>query len=591
MDQSNNNGFQGNNGYPQGFPGPTVNGQPTPPYQPYPQQGNAFQPNGQAKPPYQPVTPPAGAPRPAYQPNAPVPPYQPNGQAPNQTFRPFQPNAPAQEAPAAAPAKPAFEAAKPVVEQAKPAFEPAKPAAVPEIPVIKQEAPAAPANAPKAAAYRPYPQQPAAAPGTPGAAYQQPYPPQENGYQPYPQNAPADEEAAPKQKKKKTGLIVGLIAAVVAIGAGLAVLFLVIMPQQKYNKAKDLLDAGDYDAAYEAFEALGDYKDSADMLDETRYQQAKGYLKAKQFDKAYDAFKKLGGYADSKNMLNEVRYQQAKNLLENGEYERAYDILGALGDYADCQELLTEVRYQNAVDMLDTGEYDSAYVLFKGLEGYSDADEKLDEIVANWTDDVLEYGVGYESYAGTVELDDDQVAAVYDKVTAFIDEHSDDEMEDWRLEHAWKVLAVADALPDSYEQTEHIRSILTWLDGYDDESTFYSENADAVEALFETDWIRGLMRDEYTFIGFLVGEWSTYNDQYHFSITENDNGSYTASYDLPWVEKPDGAMYFGIKDYYYYHEDENHEPLAEVFRFTPKGVDTIVVYCYKDGSTFTMSRR
>ena len=75
---------------------------------------------------------------------------------------------------------------------------------------------------------------------------------------------------------------------------------------QKYNNAVELMEAGNYEEAISAFEALHDYKDSADMIAacnasilENSYNAATALMEAGQHEEAFMAFMTLSGYRDS----------------------------------------------------------------------------------------------------------------------------------------------------------------------------------------------------------------------------------------------------------------------------------------------------
>ena len=81
----------------------------------------------------------------------------------------------------------------------------------------------------------------------------------------------AAQKEAKKAQRKRTGLIVGICAAVVLAAAGIcAALFL---PEYlDYRAACDLLDQQKYVEAAEAFDTMTDYRDSAQQALEARYQ-------------------------------------------------------------------------------------------------------------------------------------------------------------------------------------------------------------------------------------------------------------------------------------------------------------------------------
>ena len=64
--------------------------------------------------------------------------------------------------------------------------------------------------------------------------------------------------------------VVGL-AALVAVILLWALIARVIVPNNRYNGAKELQAAGKYQQAAEMFTALGDYRDAPDKVKECRY--------------------------------------------------------------------------------------------------------------------------------------------------------------------------------------------------------------------------------------------------------------------------------------------------------------------------------
>ena len=102
--------------------------------------------------------------------------------------------------------------------------------------------------------------------------------------EPTSQNAVATEptlenEAAttePERKKKTVKLlIVGGALIVVLIAA--IILCPLFIKEAKYKKAFELIGDGEYQEAYDIFEELGDYKDSADHLGKFRYVLVEGF--------------------------------------------------------------------------------------------------------------------------------------------------------------------------------------------------------------------------------------------------------------------------------------------------------------------------
>ena len=83
--------------------------------------------------------------------------------------------------------------------------------------------------------------------------------------------ARAEEErkiAAEKAAKKRKRIILIAAPIICACAAFCILWFAVITPNRKYNDAISLMDAGEYEDAITALEALGGYKDSAALLEE-----------------------------------------------------------------------------------------------------------------------------------------------------------------------------------------------------------------------------------------------------------------------------------------------------------------------------------
>lgn len=105
----------------------------------------------------------------------------------------------------------------------------------------------------------------------------------------------AEKAAAAKRRK------IGAAAAVLAVVAVAAVVVVtqVVIPNNKYNEAAAMFDAGDYEGAIAAFAALGDYKDSAEQVEAAAYSNADALLAGGDKLAAAKAFGKIRDYSDA----------------------------------------------------------------------------------------------------------------------------------------------------------------------------------------------------------------------------------------------------------------------------------------------------
>lgn len=157
-----------------------------------------------------------------------------------------------------------------------------------------------------------------------------------------------------KKKAKKIAIIAAPIVCVCI--AFVIVLNAVIIPNQKYNEAMDLIDSGDYESAYALLEEIG-----------------------------------------KNDVIATNKYDRAMDLIESGDYKSAYALLEELGD----SDAIISNKYDRAVALMESGDYDSARLLFKGLH-YKDSDERETQCKIEIA---KTKGVGDEVILGTWEQD------------------------------------------------------------------------------------------------------------------------------------------------------------------------------------------
>lgn len=184
------------------------------------------------------------------------------------------------------------------------------------------------------------------------------------------------------QKRKRTIKLIIIALAIILI----ALIPTEIMPAIAYNRASKLLDNGNYDDAYIAFQALGDYRDSAEQVLETMYQKAVYHLNNDQFDDAINIFNSIVNYKDVDEKALEAKYQKAEFLFSEKKYEKAINIWTILGDYSNSKERIlmtievqTEEEYQKALSLMNEQKYDEAIEHFRRLNDYKDSTEKIIE--------------------------------------------------------------------------------------------------------------------------------------------------------------------------------------------------------------------
>ena len=235
--------------------------------------------------------------------------------------------------------------------------------------------------------------------------------------------------AAEKRKKKVkiTALIIAIAAAVTT--AVLIVLFTVILPSIRYNKAMELYNAGQYEEAIIAFEAMDGYKDSEQRIEACKtaikdqdYEAAVVLYEAGKYEEAIAAFEALDGHKDSeqqieacKTAIRDQDYEAAVALYEAGKYEEAIAAFKALDGHKDskarieaCETAIKDQKYESAVALYEAGKYEKAIEAFTALDGYKDSVAQIKEIKPKYYKQLLSNArVGSTAYFGSYEQDND----------------------------------------------------------------------------------------------------------------------------------------------------------------------------------------
>lgn len=369
-----------------------------------------------------------------------------------------------------------------------------------------------------------------------------------------------------KPKKKKKGLLIGIICGVVAVVAAVAI-FLGISLNEKgktYAQAMDLMAQKNYTEAMALFEELGNYKESAALLEDLQekqeaYNEAVALLNERKYAEAIEAFDELGDYADSaEQAAYNVNYQKAKYLmecaasgstealslvLEEGTavsdeegyastlmYEIAGTIFVSLGDYSDSADLANDCYFAAGEVQLQCGNWEEALSYM----------EKMDEETA------AEFHETYLSYCADSTVLEDmkamlvEIAEIEDAAEAnavelsYMEKYADAYFDDEALQE--QVLKYLEAV---YMQ----RDVLDTMDSNFDSKQQYRYGAclcaEVVDALY-ADF--GFLADDEELVATQVG-WTDYNWAYYYLV-----GVFYPSLDGADTVAVDGQLYLTVNN-------------------------------------------
>ena len=204
-----------------------------------------------------------------------------------------------------------------------------------------------------------------------------------------------------KQAQKRKRFASVLIPVAIVCIAAILLATKVFIPGSKYKQATALLDAGQYDEAIAAFEALGEYKDSTEQAKEAnlakteaknavKYEDAMHLLESGLYDGAIKFFTELGDYRDSTKRLeaavNAKKYEEAKKLAASDDWYAAYHLFIELGEYEDAKHLALQIKEEYPFSCVEVGER----VFFGSYEqdnNFENGKEPIEWFVVDVTED------------------------------------------------------------------------------------------------------------------------------------------------------------------------------------------------------------
>ncbi len=201
------------------------------------------------------------------------------------------------------------------------------------------------------------------------------------------------EKAAAARRKK---LLIIAAAVLVVVVLAYYLIACVILPQSRYTAAEELLVAGKYEEAAQAFAEMGEYKDAADMVQEVKYVQAEALFQQGDLALARTKFVQLGNYKDASDRVNECKYKQAEEFFQQEKFNEAQRIFRELGNYKDAPDRMEEcqkrwdendkkqkeITYSQAEKLFQQGKLEDAQIKFQKLGDYKDALDRAKECKA-----------------------------------------------------------------------------------------------------------------------------------------------------------------------------------------------------------------
>ena len=317
-----------------------------------------------------------------------------------------------------------------------------------------------------------------------------------------------------------------------------------------YIEAGQLMSARNYADAKTGFESVSGYMNADEMSKEADYRYAVQSADANEFDKAISIMSDLEkqGYKDAASKVLEIQYRNGVYLLqEKLDFKAASKIFSQLitKGYDGAEEMENQTQYLWAFDLVEKEYYTDAYRKFASIRDYEDVEDCIDALseLMHIEGQTLYYEGNYT-----------KAKELFECITPYGDSKKYITLINARGYSAWA---------DPEGTAEKLVDI------------FYFENASEL-----------LVSDTDVACYFLLGNWRTSNGSYYFKMEPSDEGehSFWSSYNLPWY----GGS-FTIEDGVYSVSNDSYEDKPQ-YRFTLLTPDSMEVYCYKNGTTYTLYR-
>ena len=210
---------------------------------------------------------------------------------------------------------------------------------------------------------------------------------------PVPQPEEDEDDSDEEDQTSHAGRTLAIaLAAVLALCIAVFCVFKFLMPYLRYRNALTAQSAGDYQTAVAIFEDLGDYKDSADRINQIALQKVRAAMSAQDYAGALQLLEPIRSLEGAEALRADCIYSLGVLAFNDGDLDRAqayvdqlaaeypeYDGLPTLRQY--CSYSLGNRRAGEAAELTDPNEriqaYEDAISRFTEAGDYSDSADRI----------------------------------------------------------------------------------------------------------------------------------------------------------------------------------------------------------------------
>ncbi len=164
-------------------------------------------------------------------------------------------------------------------------------------------------------------------------------------------------EKSKKQLKTTSIAIISIIGVIIACTL---IFTLIIIPNNKYNAAIELMNSKRYSEAISAFEEIANYKDSAELIkncnasiSDIKYNDALNLISNEKYEEAIEIFRSIENHKDSKEQLSKAIISCAVSFEKKGDFVNAIKWYEEIGnkDNANAARYSYVLSHKNKTDV------------------------------------------------------------------------------------------------------------------------------------------------------------------------------------------------------------------------------------------------
>lgn len=383
------------------------------------------------------------------------------------------------------------------------------------------------------------------------------------------------------------------------------------MPEEKadewlYAYAGSLLEEKEYEQAWTVYSLIPDYTDSVEQADQVLTLWVEERAAAEGFEAVLDSLSAIENDALKTQLRPIVNYRWGLELLAAEDYGGAARRFVSANGYMDSAELKQQAYYQQGKIDQENGNYKAAASMFKNAGEYEDAQtlalscqkrQAQEYIDSNQFKEYFSYvSDGLDDFQP--DLPSSKYAAYYNALCdVYLSEFQGELKEDYLYSMSYSVRAFQKAvkmlnlLPDSYKDVKTLKGALEQLYTVlgDSSSNIWNLEQSQINSLkkhWDCDLVQQFLTHDDIIANFMVGNWT--GGGYYYTVTLDDDGVWV-SWNLPNIDDWN-REYIDWQDKDFVALNGDHEVIRKMFKLSFISADSMSVYCYSNGYTYTMYR-